>query len=156
MGIRSSYSDGACRMIPAVPTSTASVNIHKNSRSKTIATYFQSSFTYNLSSLINVSEICVSCYFCWIFEHFCVLCNKAHTEAGLVYLWRASWMWKRRIAQHGRFDSGFVQSRNCQILAFAWRNCDRPVDLTTAAEWTAEARKSSAISPDIMLATRKW
>lgn len=33
-------------MIPAVPARTANVNIHKNRRSKTIATYFQSSFTY--------------------------------------------------------------------------------------------------------------
>lgn len=36
---------GACRIMPAVPANTASVNIHKNSLSKTIATYFQSSFT---------------------------------------------------------------------------------------------------------------
>lgn len=34
-------------MIPAVPTSTAKVKIHKNNRSRTIATYFQSSLTYN-------------------------------------------------------------------------------------------------------------
>lgn len=45
IGIRSSYSVGACRMMPAVPANTANVNIHKNSRSRTIATYFQSSFT---------------------------------------------------------------------------------------------------------------
>lgn len=41
-------------MIPAVPTSTASVNIHKNKRSSTIATYFQSSLTFTESSSIRV------------------------------------------------------------------------------------------------------
>lgn len=46
MGARSSYSVGACRMMPAEPTTTASVKIHRNRRSKTIATYFQSSFTW--------------------------------------------------------------------------------------------------------------
>lgn len=43
IGILSSYSVGACSMIPAVPAKTANVNIHKKSRSNTIATYFQSS-----------------------------------------------------------------------------------------------------------------
>lgn len=45
MGMRSSYNVGACKIMPAVPTSTASVNIHRNRRSNTIATYFQSSLT---------------------------------------------------------------------------------------------------------------
>lgn len=54
MGIRSSYNVGACRIIPAVPTNTASVKIHKNKRSRTIATYFQSSFTFTESSSIRV------------------------------------------------------------------------------------------------------
>lgn len=49
MGTRVSYSVGACKIIPAVPTTTAIVKIHKNSRSKTIATYFQSSFTWKNS-----------------------------------------------------------------------------------------------------------
>ena len=31
-------------MMPAVPTTTAIVKIHRNNRSRTIATYFQSSF----------------------------------------------------------------------------------------------------------------
>lgn len=45
IGTLVSYNVGACKMIPAVPTTTAIVNSHKNKRSKTIATYFQSSFT---------------------------------------------------------------------------------------------------------------
>lgn len=47
IGTLVSYNVGAWRMMPAVPTTTAIVNIHKNKRSKTIATYFQSSLTYN-------------------------------------------------------------------------------------------------------------
>lgn len=47
IGILSSYNVGAWRIIPAVPTNTANVNIHKNRRSNTIATYFQSSLTWN-------------------------------------------------------------------------------------------------------------
>jgi hypothetical protein len=35
--------------MPAVPTTTAIVKSHKNKRSSTIATYFQSSFTYYAS-----------------------------------------------------------------------------------------------------------
>lgn len=50
IGIRSSYSVGACSIMPAVPASTASVKIHRNNRSSTIATYFQSSFTFVESS----------------------------------------------------------------------------------------------------------
>lgn len=50
IGTRLSYKVGACRIIPAVPKTTAIVNIHKNNRSNTIATYFQSSFTLVLSS----------------------------------------------------------------------------------------------------------
>lgn len=45
IGTRVSYNVGACKIIPAVPTTTAIVNNHKNKRSSTIATYFQSSFT---------------------------------------------------------------------------------------------------------------
>ena len=45
IGVRSSYKLGACKIIPAVPTHTANVNIHRNNRSSTMATYFQSSFT---------------------------------------------------------------------------------------------------------------
>lgn len=45
MGIRVSQSVGACRIMPAVPTTTAIVKIHRNRRSSTMATYFQSSFT---------------------------------------------------------------------------------------------------------------
>lgn len=45
IGTRVSYKVGAWSMIPAVPTTTAIVNNHKNKRSNTIATYFQSSFT---------------------------------------------------------------------------------------------------------------
>lgn len=45
IGTRWSYNVGACKIIPAVPTTTAIVNNHKNKRSSTIATYFQSSFT---------------------------------------------------------------------------------------------------------------
>lgn len=45
IGTRVSYSVGACKIIPAVPTTTAIVNSHKNKRSNTMATYFQSSFT---------------------------------------------------------------------------------------------------------------
>lgn len=45
IGTRVSYKVGACNMMPAVPTMTAIVNNHRNRRSKTIATYFQSSFT---------------------------------------------------------------------------------------------------------------
>merc|ERR1719477_237011 len=51
---RVSYSVGACRIIPAVPTMTAIVKIHKNSLSKTIATYFQSSLTLLESSSLRV------------------------------------------------------------------------------------------------------
>lgn len=46
IGILESYNVGACKIMPAVPTTTAIVKIHKNKRSSTIATYFQSSFTY--------------------------------------------------------------------------------------------------------------
>lgn len=49
MGTRVSYSVGACNIMPAVPTTTAIVNIHRNNRSNTIATYFQSSFTCNIA-----------------------------------------------------------------------------------------------------------
>lgn len=59
IGIRSSYSVGACRIIPAVPANTASVNIHKNSLSKTIATYFQSSFTCKKHVEDNRTEIII-------------------------------------------------------------------------------------------------
>lgn len=45
IGTRSSYNVGACNIIPAVPTTTANVKIHKNNLSNTIATYFQSSLT---------------------------------------------------------------------------------------------------------------
>lgn len=45
IGTRVSYNVGACNIMPAVPTTTAIVNNHKNKRSNTIATYFQSSFT---------------------------------------------------------------------------------------------------------------
>lgn len=45
IGIRESYNVGACKIMPAVPTTTAIVKIHKNKRSSTMATYFQSSFT---------------------------------------------------------------------------------------------------------------
>lgn len=45
IGTRVSYNVGACNMMLAVPTMTAIVNNHKNKRSNTIATYFQSSFT---------------------------------------------------------------------------------------------------------------
>lgn len=45
IGIRESYNVGACKMMPAVPTTTAIVKSHKNKRSSTMATYFQSSFT---------------------------------------------------------------------------------------------------------------
>lgn len=45
IGILESYKVGACNIIPAVPTTTAIVKIHKNKRSSTIATNFQSSFT---------------------------------------------------------------------------------------------------------------
>lgn len=47
MGRSVSYRSGACRKMPAVPITQAPVNIHRNSRSKTIATYFHSSFTYH-------------------------------------------------------------------------------------------------------------
>ena len=46
MEILSSYKDGAWRIMAAVPTKTASVKIQRNRRSRTIATYFQSSFTW--------------------------------------------------------------------------------------------------------------
>lgn len=46
IGILESYNVGACKIMPAVPTTTAIVKSHKNKRSSTIATYFQSSFTY--------------------------------------------------------------------------------------------------------------
>ena len=46
MGMRSSYKVGAWRIIPAVPTITARVKIHRNNLSSTIATYFQSSLTW--------------------------------------------------------------------------------------------------------------
>lgn len=45
MGLRSSYRVGACKMMPAVPANTANENIHRKSRSSTMATNFQSSFT---------------------------------------------------------------------------------------------------------------
>lgn len=47
MGRLSSYKVGACKIMPAVPTNTARVNIQRKSLSSTIATYFQSSFTWN-------------------------------------------------------------------------------------------------------------
>lgn len=45
IGMRSSYKVGACRIMAAVPSRTAVVKIHKKSRSRTMATYFQSSRT---------------------------------------------------------------------------------------------------------------
>lgn len=42
-----SYKLGACKIIKHVPTTQAIANIHKNKRSNTIATYFQSSSTCN-------------------------------------------------------------------------------------------------------------
>lgn len=54
MGIRSSYKVGACKIIPAVPARTANVKIHKKSLSSTIATYFQSSLTYEWYSNIYI------------------------------------------------------------------------------------------------------
>lgn len=47
IGTLVSYKVGACRMIPAVPNTTAIVNNHRKSRSNTMATNFQSSFTCN-------------------------------------------------------------------------------------------------------------
>lgn len=47
MGTLVSYKVGARKMIPAVPNTTAIVNNHKNRRSNTMATNFQSSFTWN-------------------------------------------------------------------------------------------------------------
>ena len=47
----SSYKVGAWSMIPAVPTNTATVKIQRKSRSSTIATYFQSSITWNHTSI---------------------------------------------------------------------------------------------------------
>ena len=52
MGTLVSYRVGACRMMPAVPNTTAIVNNHKNRRSSTIATNFQSSFTWNYLSVL--------------------------------------------------------------------------------------------------------
>lgn len=57
MGTRVSYRVGACKIIPAVPTTTAIVKIHKNNRSKTIATYFQSSFTWKICQLNSYSNM---------------------------------------------------------------------------------------------------
>lgn len=55
IGTRVSYNVGACNIIPAVPTTTAIVNNHKNKRSNTIATYFQSSFTCPVYSGVFIS-----------------------------------------------------------------------------------------------------
>lgn len=44
--IRVSYKLGACNIIPAVPPIQANVNIQRKNLSRTIATYFQSSITY--------------------------------------------------------------------------------------------------------------
>ena len=40
------YIEFTWKIIPAVPTSTATVKIHKNNLSNTWATYFQSSIIY--------------------------------------------------------------------------------------------------------------
>jgi len=48
-GSRISYNVGAWMMIPNVPTRQAAVNIHRNMRSKTIATNCQSCFTCKYS-----------------------------------------------------------------------------------------------------------
>lgn len=61
IGTRVSYSVGACNMIPAVPTITAIVKSHKNKRSNTIATYFQSSFTCPPSHTIIINHIRLGC-----------------------------------------------------------------------------------------------
>jgi len=45
IGSRISYSVGAWMMMPKVPTRQAAVNIHRNIRSRTIATNCQSCFT---------------------------------------------------------------------------------------------------------------
>lgn len=42
-----SYKLGACKIIIAEPNIQANANIHRNKRSSTIATYFQSSSTWN-------------------------------------------------------------------------------------------------------------
>ena len=44
MALLESYRDGAWRKIPAVPRIDAVENIHRNNLSRTIATYFQSSW----------------------------------------------------------------------------------------------------------------
>ena len=57
IGILSSYNVGACKIIPAVPTKTASVKIQRNSLSKTIATYFQSSLTLKPNFYLFINSI---------------------------------------------------------------------------------------------------
>ena len=46
MGSRLSYNVGACKIMPKVPTTQAVVKIQRNKRSKTKATYFQSSLIW--------------------------------------------------------------------------------------------------------------
>ncbi len=46
MGMRISYRDGARSKMPTMPERQAAVKSHRNNRSRTIATYFQSSTTY--------------------------------------------------------------------------------------------------------------
>ena len=45
MGLLKSYKDGALSSIKPIPLKQAAVKSHKNSLSRTMATYFQSSFT---------------------------------------------------------------------------------------------------------------
>lgn len=70
IGIRSSQRVGACKIMPAVPTRTARVNIHRKSLSRTIATYFQSSFTCVTNQILQ--------YFFQKFILICMLTNLIH------------------------------------------------------------------------------
>lgn len=56
IGTLVSYRVGACKIIPAVPTTTAIVNNHKKRRSSTMATNFQSSFTWN-GEMLNLNSV---------------------------------------------------------------------------------------------------
>lgn len=116
IGIRLSYKVGACKMIPAVPTTTAIVKIHKNKRSSTIATNFQSSFTCfffvfkdrgELKMLFG-SQPRVS-HPCAFFFFFCMISYVSYTIHRLVKLWTCV----PTISQAIFFNFGFFFTINC-------------------------------------------
>lgn len=57
MGLVVSYKEGARRMMSAVPRRHTNVKMYRNILSRTIATYFQSSSTYDSNETLAIIEL---------------------------------------------------------------------------------------------------